>query len=121
MNSNLVVLIPKFKNAERIHQYRPIALANFQFKIISKVLADRLAEIVPSIVSENQRGFINGRSINERICITSEAIKLLNKKSFGGNVAIKFDIKKAFNTLDWGFSFINVLHSFGFDEKLSLD
>lgn len=52
LNSNLVVLVPKVLNADRIESYRPIALANFQFKIIAKILADRRAFIAPRIVSE---------------------------------------------------------------------
>lgn len=51
MNSNLVVLIPKMPNADRIEDFRPIALANFQFKIINKVLADRLSGIAARIIS----------------------------------------------------------------------
>lgn len=58
LNSNAVALIPKFDVAERIEDYRPITLANFQFKIISKVLADRLAIIAPKIISSQQRGFL---------------------------------------------------------------
>ncbi|XP_019434274.1 PREDICTED: uncharacterized protein LOC109340956 [Lupinus angustifolius] len=51
LNSNSVVLIPKTVNADKIEDFRPIALANFQFKIISKVLADRLAVIAARIIS----------------------------------------------------------------------
>lgn len=116
LNSNLVVLIPKFPGADRIENYRPIALANFQFKIITKVLADRLACIAPKILSENQRGFIRERHISDCICIASEAINMLDKKIFGGNLALKIDIKKAFDTLDWNF-LLQVLQSFGFDSK----
>jgi hypothetical protein len=57
--------------------------------LISKVLADRLAKIMPTLISKEQRGFIQGRNIKDCICLTSEAINLLHKKSFGGNVAIK--------------------------------
>lgn len=52
-NANIVVLIPKIPEAERIDQYRPIALANFKFKIITKVLANRLAFIASKIISPN--------------------------------------------------------------------
>lgn len=52
LNSNIVALIPKFPEAERIYDYRPIALANFQFKVITKVIANRLALIAPKIISE---------------------------------------------------------------------
>lgn len=77
LNSNIVVLIPKENGAERIGQYRPIALANFQFKIITIVLAGRLAIIAPSIVSDQQRGFIRGRNISDCICKASGAVNML--------------------------------------------
>lgn len=55
LDSNVVVLILKVNGAERIDQYRPIALANFQFKIITKMLADRLPQMAPKIISDNLR------------------------------------------------------------------
>ncbi|PNY16800.1 ribonuclease H, partial [Trifolium pratense] len=113
-NSNTLILIPKTSNADSIDQYRPIALANFNFKIISKVLADRLAKIMPTIISKEQRGFIQDRNIKDCICLASEAINLLHNKSYGGNVAMKIDISKAFDTLEWPF-LLKVLKQFGFN------
>lgn len=49
------------------------------------------------------------------MCITSEAVNLLQNRSFGGNIALKIDIKKAFDTMDWDFP-IHVLHPFGFND-----
>ncbi|GAU50883.1 hypothetical protein TSUD_411120 [Trifolium subterraneum] len=60
-NSNTVVLIPKVQDADTIGQYRSISMANFKFKIISKILADRLALSLPNIISQEQRGFIKGK------------------------------------------------------------
>ncbi|XP_019465329.1 PREDICTED: uncharacterized protein LOC109363519 [Lupinus angustifolius] len=113
LNSNNVVLIPKFPGADRIEDLRPIALANFQFKIISKVLADRLAIIAPKIISTNQRGFIKGRHIHDCISLASEAVNLMDHKVYGGNLAIKLDVKKAFDTIDWKF-LLDTLGAFGF-------
>jgi hypothetical protein len=114
-NSNIITLLPKIPNASSIDQYRPIAMANFKFKIISKVIADRLAQILPSIISQEQRGFIHDRNIKDCICIASEAANLLHNKSFGGNLALKIDISKAFDTLEWPF-LLTVLSKFGFNE-----
>lgn len=73
LNSNLVVLVPKYPGADKIESFRPIALANFnfQFKIISKILADRLAIVASKIISVQQRGFIRGRHITDCICTAS--------------------------------------------------
>lgn len=116
LNSNVIVLIPKFKGADRVESFRPIALANFQFKVITKILADRLGIIASKVVSEQQRGFLKGRQILECICVASESFNMLDRKCFGGNIALKFDVKKAFDTLDWKF-LIHVLKKFGFDSK----
>jgi serine protease inhibitor len=59
-NSNTLILIPKTINADSMDQFTPIAMANFKFKIISKVIAVRLATIIPNLISKEQRGFVVG-------------------------------------------------------------
>jgi ribonuclease HI len=71
---------------------------------------------MPSIISPEQRGFIHGRLIRDCICLTSETINLLHNKSYGGNLALKIDISKAFDTINWDF-LLKVLNSFGFSSK----
>jgi hypothetical protein len=119
-NSNIIALLPKTPDASSIVQYRPIAMANFKFKIISKVIADRLASIMPTLISEEQKGFIHGRNIKECLCIASEAANLLHNKTIGGNLALKIDITKAFDTFEWSF-LLKVLKSFGFNEVFCKD
>lgn len=68
-NANINALIPKTNNADTVEQFRPIAIANFKFKVISKILLDRLSAIMLAITSVQQRGFIKGRSIKD--CIVS--------------------------------------------------
>lgn len=58
MNCNVGSLIPKVHGPEYIKDFRPIALAKFRFKIISKILLDRLASVVVQIISHNQYGFV---------------------------------------------------------------
>ena len=57
LNSNFVVLIPKIPGACRIIQYRPIALANFSFKIIPKIMADRLGKIASKVIFPHQAAY----------------------------------------------------------------
>lgn len=116
LNSSIVVLIPKFVGDDKIENFRPIALANFQFKTITKVIAERLEVIAPKIIFENQRGFARERYISYYICIAFEAINMLDHRLFGGNLDMKFDIKKAFDTVDWLF-LLKLLSAYGFDAK----
>lgn len=112
-NSSLLILIPKSHDTEGITDFQPIALANFVFKIITKILTHRLGHVASRIISPNQSAFIKGRSIVDPISLTSECVNLLDHKCKRGNIAIKFDIRKAFDTLDWGF-LLRVLTAFGF-------
>jgi len=67
------------------------------------------------IISVEQRGFIRDRNISECVILASEAINILDKRQYGCNIALKFDIAKAFDTMDWNF-LLAVLRGFGFDE-----
>jgi len=118
-NSTMLILITKVPGPSCLRDYRPIALANFQFKIVTKNLADRLAIITIRIVSINQWGFIRERNIADCVIIAFEAINLLDRKTHGGNLALKVDIKKTFDTLDWNF-LIHVLLQFDFGHALCL-
>ena len=103
VNSNLIVLVPKVPGAKAMGDFRPIALANFQFKIITKIIADILASIAMHIVSTEQRGFIKEHNISDCVILASEAINCMDRWQFGGNIALNVDISKAFDTLDWKF------------------
>jgi hypothetical protein len=114
-NSNIIALIPKTNNEDTVEQFRPISIANFKFKVICKILADRLSSIMPAIISIQQRGFIKGRSIKDCICLSSEVVNVLHKKTFGGNLALKIHMAKAFDIIYWCF-LLKVLKSFGFSD-----
>ena len=115
LNSNLLILIPKVKGADRLDNFRPIALANFQFKIITKILADRVGLVASKIVLVHQRGFIPGTHIQDCIMTASKVVNTLHKKTYGGNLALKIDVRKAFDTLNWSF-LLYVLKCFGFNQ-----
>lgn len=115
-NSNFIVLLPKVEGANLISQFRPIALANFLFKIIPKILADRLGPIAARIISPQQTAFLKNRRISDCIGLVSEGFNILDRKIRGGNVGIKVDIAKAFDTLDWSF-LSQVLIRFGFSSE----
>jgi len=61
INSTFIALIPKVEEANTPEKFRPIALCNVIYKIISKVIANRLKPILPGIISEEQSGYVEGR------------------------------------------------------------
>nr|GEW59649.1 RNA-directed DNA polymerase, eukaryota, reverse transcriptase zinc-binding domain protein [Tanacetum cinerariifolium] len=71
-NSSFITFIPKVSNHIHIKDYRPISLINIHYKIIAKVLANRLAKVVDKIVSHEQYAFISGRQILDGPLILSE-------------------------------------------------
>jgi hypothetical protein len=60
LNATMITLIPKENEARTPDQYRPIALCNVVYKIISKVIANRLKPLLPTLISQEQAGFVEG-------------------------------------------------------------
>lgn len=77
-NNSLLILIPKKQESVHLNDYQLIALANFSFKIMTKILADRLGSVASRIISPNHSAFIEGMSIIDPIICTSECINLLD-------------------------------------------
>ncbi|XP_050217914.1 uncharacterized protein LOC126668778 [Mercurialis annua] len=102
LNTAFLILIPKIKGARDIKDFRPISLINGIFKILSKMLANRLGAVLHSLISENQFGFIKGRNIHDCHSIASELIHLTLKRKEQYFI-IKLDFQKAFDSVSWSF------------------
>lgn len=96
-NHTQISLLPKIANPSRMQYMRPISLCSVQYKIISKILCNRLKTILPEIISETQGAFVSGRIISENILIAHEMIHGLrtNTKVSEGWMTIKTDMSKA--------------------------
>ncbi|CAL1380141.1 unnamed protein product [Linum trigynum] len=84
-------------------QFRPISCCNIFYKCIAKVLANRLREVLPLVISQNQSAFIKGRLISDNVLLAHEMVRLYNRKSVSPRCALKVDIMKAFDSVDWDF------------------
>jgi hypothetical protein len=102
LNFGIITLIPKKDNANKICDYRPICLLNVLFKIITKVLTNRIGLVADRIVSPSQTAFMHGRNILEGVIIIHESIHELQKKMLDG-VIIKLDFEKAYDKVKWSF------------------
>uniref|UniRef100_A0A803NMW7 Reverse transcriptase domain-containing protein n=1 Tax=Cannabis sativa TaxID=3483 RepID=A0A803NMW7_CANSA len=104
LNSTFIYLIPNSKNPERIEQFRPISLCNFLYKVIAKILSNRLRPLMDVLVSPFQYAFILGRWIAESSILTQEIVhKIYHKKGKGGLMAIKLDMHKPYDKMEWCF------------------
>ncbi|CAL1395838.1 unnamed protein product [Linum trigynum] len=114
-NHTWLTLIPKVDSVETIRQLRPISLCQFVYKVITKIMAERLASMLPQIVSEGQNGFIRDRQIIDNILIGHELMHYLKIKRQGkkGYMALKVDMEKAYDRVEWPF-LLAVLEKMGF-------
>ena len=105
LNHTFITLIPKVKSPEFISEFRPIALCNVLYKLVSKVLANRLKRVLPQIISETQSAFQPDKAISDNILVAFETLHHIKMKKVGkvGHVAIKLDMSKAYDRLEWEF------------------
>lgn len=116
VNKTLLVLIPKVSNPQDLSQYRPILLCNVLYKICSKTMANRFRRILEEVISDEQSVFVPGRLITDNVLIAYECIHYLrNKRGKSGDCAIKLDMAKACDRVEWRY-LEAIMRTLGFPE-----
>eukprot|EP00253_Pinus_taeda_P033369 PITA_33369 len=112
-NSTFLALIPKENRPTSFSRFRPISLCNSSYKIFTKIIATRLQPLLPSLISENQGGFLSNRQIHDTITLVQEAIHSSTSRQEKGFV-LKLDLANAFDRVRHSFLFA-VLRKMGFN------
>ena len=104
-------------NAEKT-ELSCVSLSNVLYKIISKMLANRMKLVLDLVISDSQSAFVPGRAITDNIIISAEIMHFLKRKRQGKNgvAALKIDMSKAYDRIEWNFLQAMML-KMGFDAK----
>ena len=115
LNSTFLILIPKKGGAEDLREFRPINLLGGLYKLMAKVLANRLKQVLDKVVSVDQNAFVRGRQILDASLIANEVVDYWQKRKEKGLVC-KLDIEKAYDSINSNF-LMKVLKKMGFGSR----
>ena len=101
INCTIIALVPKVPNPGSMHDYRPISCCNTIYKCISKIIAARIKQCIPEIISPSQSAFVHGRSIADNVLITQDLMVNYHRDNGPPRCALKVDIRKAYDTISW--------------------
>ncbi|KAM0827167.1 hypothetical protein ACQ4PT_068367 [Festuca glaucescens] len=115
LNEALITLLSKKDGAVELKDFRPISLVHSFARLLTKVLARRLAPRMPDLVDSNQTAFIRGRCIQDNFLLVKNSAKLLHTKKIP-SLLLKVDVAKAFDNISWPF-LLAVLRQRGFSPR----
>ncbi|GJW69240.1 RNA-directed DNA polymerase, eukaryota [Tanacetum coccineum] len=114
-NSSFIALIPKNQDPKFVNDYRPISLIGSLYKVVTKILANRLSSVIPGLISDVQTAFLPNRQILDGPFIINELLSWCKHKKQQAMV-FKVDFAKAYDSIRWDF-LEDVLTAFGFGPK----
>ena len=108
----ILSLIPKKSDPLRLKNWRPISLLNQDYKILAKLVAERIKLSLPYLIDTDQNGFIKGRFIGQNITSLVDILQFVEDNDISA-LLISIDYEKAFDKLEWSF-IEHSLHYFNF-------
>jgi len=112
LNSAYIILLPKKDDATNAKDYMPISLVHSFTKLITKMLANRLAGRLDQMITQNQSAFIKGRFILDNFMLVQHTTRYLHQQK-QPHILLKLDITKAFDSVSWPF-LLAVMQRVGF-------
>lgn len=108
LNATAITLIPKVTGADTLSQFRPISCCTTIYKIIARLLKQKLKLFISEAVQGNQVGFVQGRQLCENVLLASELVNNFNVPTTTSRGCLQVDLAKAYDNLNWQF-LLNVL------------
>ncbi|CAI7815167.1 unnamed protein product [Closterium sp. NIES-53] len=111
----VTILLHKKGDRSQLNNYRPITLLNFSYKILAKVMADRIKKVLHLVVSPEQYGFIPGRRLADAVALVADIIDAAKNGNKDWYLLL-VDFQKAFDSVSRSFIF-NILCDMGFPPR----
>jgi hypothetical protein len=102
VTASFFTLIPKKDHPQDLFDYRPICLIGSLYKILSKILANRLKKVLGKLISSCQSAFLPQRQILDGLLVLNEVIDLAKRRKDNCPL-FKVDFERAYDTVSWGF------------------
>lgn len=115
MKNAIITLIPKKDDPKELKNWRPISLLNNDYKILSRILAERLRTSMENIITDTQTCAVPGRTINQNLTFVRDLL-IKTSKAKTSITLLSIDFEKAFDNVDRNYLF-EILKKFGYPQK----
>ncbi|XP_068471476.1 uncharacterized protein [Phaseolus vulgaris] len=114
-NASFIVLVPKVSDPLSLDQFRPISLVGIFYKIVTKVLAGRMKEVLSLVIDENQYAFLKNKGMLDSVLMANEVVEEV-RRNHRSTLCFKVDYEKAYDLVRWDF-LLDMLQRLGFHSK----
>lgn len=116
--ANTTIIAPIPKKATTLSNFRPISCYNTIYKCIARILVMHIMELASCLIGSEQSAFIPGRRIVDNILVAHEIVLGYHSKKGKVRCAMKIDIQKAYDSIEWGTSYVWLCSVLAFSRNL---